>query len=461
MKKFILVLFIGLGVFFSCSKKSANDPNVVAQIGKKAVTLKDVQLSTLLNPQYRIRTPLKKVRESQLNYLVHEKMYLIAAEKSNLEKDPVVRKRLNYIRKNETVKAFIKDKFLDNVTISNEEILQKLAWFDKKVHVQHLFAPDSAAAQDIEKRLKSGETFHQIAEDIYTDKNLKESGGDLGYVGFGDMDASLEDSVFDMRPGEVSGPVRSAFGYHIMKVLDIKESDTLASAGLQMKVQAVTEVLKNRKADKIVRRYLEQLSGHQKIKVNNRVLDVLVRATCRALGAKYARPSVLIPPINNSEIKSIQLGVEDVKDQVLVEFGDKKITVADFLERLKEMPPFHRPYLKTRKRMIQAIIDNIRTDLLLAEAQKEGFVNHQDVRANISRNSDEYLISEFKSRITSDDFKKENEKAWQSYMDIFSLVSTKTPVHLYQSRLFTDVSNPDSVILPPATPVFLKSSYVW
>ncbi len=83
-----------------------------------------------------------------------------------------------------------------------------------------------AKAEDILKKLHNGASFADLAKKYSEDPGSASQGGDLGYFGRGVMDPAFEKAVFALSPGQVSGIVRSAFGFHIIKLLDIKPGKT-------------------------------------------------------------------------------------------------------------------------------------------------------------------------------------------------------------------------------------------
>lgn len=80
-----------------------------------------------------------------------------------------------------------------------------------------------AKAQDLEKRIKAGEDFSKLAGAESDDAQSALNGGDLGPFGHGHMVPSFDEAVAKMQPGQISEPVKSQFGYHIIK-LESKES---------------------------------------------------------------------------------------------------------------------------------------------------------------------------------------------------------------------------------------------
>ena len=88
---------------------------------------------------------------------------------------------------------------------------------------------DAAAqkqAQDLAEQAKSGKDFADLAKRFSADKGSAEKGGDLGWSEKGYFDPAFEEALFSMKTGEVRGPVKSKFGYHIIKLEGIEPGHT-------------------------------------------------------------------------------------------------------------------------------------------------------------------------------------------------------------------------------------------
>lgn len=93
--------------------------------------------------------------------------------------------------------------------------------FTKSVKASHILVYSKAEADAIKAKIDKGASFEDMAKQ-YSKCPSGENGGDLGYFGRGQMVKEFEFAAFDLPVGQVSDPVRTEFGWHIIKVYDKK-----------------------------------------------------------------------------------------------------------------------------------------------------------------------------------------------------------------------------------------------
>ena len=111
--------------------------------------------------------------------------------------------------------------------------------------VRHiLFTKDQKQkAEDVKKQLEDGADFAKLAKQYSQDPGSAEKGGDLGCLGKGETVPPFEEAAFGAKEGEIVGPVKTQFGYHILEVTDTKPKQTrpLSEVEPQIKSQLASE----------------------------------------------------------------------------------------------------------------------------------------------------------------------------------------------------------------------------
>lgn len=88
-----------------------------------------------------------------------------------------------------------------------------------EVHAAHILVDDKEKAQNIKEQIDNGKDFGQLAKEASTCPS-SEKEGDLGWFGKGAMVAPFDQKVFSMDVGDISGPVKTQFGWHLIKKID-------------------------------------------------------------------------------------------------------------------------------------------------------------------------------------------------------------------------------------------------
>ncbi len=165
-----------------------------------------------------------------------------------------------------------------DITVTDADIKkyfdQNHASLDKgeQVHARHILVADLKTAELVESKLKGGATFEDLAKQYSVDPGSKDKGGDLGFFGRGQMTKDFETAAFALKPNQVSAPVKSPFGYHVIQLLEYKpaEKATLASSHDKIK-----ELLTQQQEQLQVPLFLQTLRAKAKIDVaDDRFKDV-------------------------------------------------------------------------------------------------------------------------------------------------------------------------------------------
>ncbi|MFZ3073385.1 MAG: peptidyl-prolyl cis-trans isomerase [Thermodesulfobacteriota bacterium] len=280
-----LMLYAGLFVVLSlpaCGRfKKEPDPNdVLAKAGEAEITVGEFKdaLKRFLpeGAEGMPQTELTEIKKSLLNQIIEERLILKEAKTQGVAvTDDELAKQLELLQqaygeedfKNEVIKqygdlnAWRKD-ILKQMTI--RKIIEKSIkvevteaeakeYFEKNllqeegkeaVHARMIVVPTEKAAVAALRRLKA-ETFESVAKDVSTGPEAKD-GGDLGFFEKGGMPPEFEEAIFSLSPGQTSGIVKSPYGYHIFKLIEVKKSKKQAYNEVRGKI---IEALKREKTE--------------------------------------------------------------------------------------------------------------------------------------------------------------------------------------------------------------------
>lgn len=152
-----------------------------------------------------------------------------------------------------------RDDFLSQVTVSEQDLQSryeekvKEAASNEQRQAQHILVTvddktkDADALkkiQDIEKRARAGEDFGKLAKEFSQDPGSVANGGDLGLAGRGMFDPAFEKSLFSLKQGEMSGPVKSQYGYHLIKLNKIQAAQAPSFASLRSQIEQEAKLAK-------------------------------------------------------------------------------------------------------------------------------------------------------------------------------------------------------------------------
>jgi len=201
---------------------SASDP-VIARVNGVDITQGDLALAEEdMGADMQATSPEAK-RENLISYLADIIMVTQAADKKNLGDNPDFKRRLAFLRNKllmgyelqREAKTALTDEALHQ---TYDEAVRSMAG-QEEVHARHILVEDENEAKSLLEQLKSGADFAALAKEKSKDPGAAE-GGDLGYFTKDQMVPEFADVAFKMYPGQLSNPVKTQFGWHVIKVED-------------------------------------------------------------------------------------------------------------------------------------------------------------------------------------------------------------------------------------------------
>lgn len=241
--------------------------SVLARVGKLKITQSEFQRKLgEVSPGYQDYVLTPSGRRQFLDVLVREKLVLAAAQQSDIPRSVDFRTRLDQLRRDEEERvreggeAMLTTMWLEDLRKrgglqpSDDEIRAYLGKYPNEVEIRHVLLAASDKAEAVAKSLRAGANFAKVAQKESLDAATAAMGGRFGPLLYGEVLPELEEVVFRMRPGEIVGPLKSKFGYHVLR----KDAERKMSYDNEAVRERVTRLIERQKLDRYLQKVQEK-----------------------------------------------------------------------------------------------------------------------------------------------------------------------------------------------------------
>lgn len=227
---------------------------ILANVGGMPITDEDVneflrelgpRAQSYMNPEG---------RKVVLNQLVASKLLLLDAKRNLLEAEPEFKAQLARLKES-LLASYATEKVISSVSVSDKDAEE---YYNKNkeqfvtgetVNASHILVDSEEKANEILAKINAGEISFEDAAAEYSSCPSKAKGGNLGDFGRGQMVPEFDTAVFEMAEGELtSTPVKTQFGYHLIKLNSKKESEEMPFESIASEIKEALLAEKRRSA---------------------------------------------------------------------------------------------------------------------------------------------------------------------------------------------------------------------
>lgn len=225
---------------------------VVATVGGETITEADIAFAAEDLQQELAQMPAEDRKAFLLTVLIDMKVMANAAREAELDQTDIFKRRLAYLEERALRRAFFAETIAAEVTPEAVQAAydEFVAGFEpeEQVHARHILVATREDAEAIKAELATGKPFEVLAMEKSTDPSAAQNGGDLGFFSRGMMVAPFEEAAFALtEPGEISEPVESQFGWHVIKLEEKRQSTppALQAIAPQLQQQVMFQAFEN------------------------------------------------------------------------------------------------------------------------------------------------------------------------------------------------------------------------
>ena len=266
-KKFSAALILVLA--FSFCAYGADSNSVVARIGSEDIT--EAEVLEFIQPfgqQAIMLYGSEQGRKMIIDDVISMRLYALDAEASKLDQTPEFQAQLLSAKRAMLAQAAMRET-IKNLTVTDEEAKkfydENPAMFKQpeRIRARHILVSGDEELAKVQDELKAGKSFDVVAKEFSRDPGSAANGGDLGEFPRGMMVPEFEKAAFDLKnPGDVSAPVKTQFGWHIIKLEQRIPESVIPFE--QIKDRLIQE-LKDQKTQKVLQDKAKELEGKYKV----------------------------------------------------------------------------------------------------------------------------------------------------------------------------------------------------
>ncbi|MGZ5851595.1 MAG: peptidylprolyl isomerase [Hyphomicrobium sp.] len=233
-----VVAAISAGGFlrFAAAEDKPGD-TVVATVNGQPITESDLRFAENELGGEIANLPPEVKRRALAEYLIDNELFAKAAEEAKIAATPEYEQQMRYLKRR-VLRELYFDKTLKGKIGEDEAkkiYTDKIAQLkpEEEIEARHILVDSEEKAKELHAKIVAGADFAQLAKENSTDTGSKDQGGVLGYFGHGQMVPEFEAAAFKLEKGQVSEPVHTNFGWHIIKVDDRRKKEPPSFAAVK------------------------------------------------------------------------------------------------------------------------------------------------------------------------------------------------------------------------------------
>ena len=247
----------------------------LAKVNGKQITDRDVQLALSNINEGQKKNLLKDVNSKReiVSSLVEQELLSQEGEKQKLDQDQEYKDALMVFRKQYLATRVLQKNLSSKMSDAAAKKYydgHKSKYSTDQVHAQHILLSDEKDAKEVLKRAQApNANFQELAEKLSKDPSAKNNRGDLGVI---NRDSpfvpEFKDAAFAGAKGSIVGPIKTMYGYHVIKVVDKRVGKPLEYHEVELRV-------KNDMRQDLVQAYLADIKKTAKIQIDEKAIEKL------------------------------------------------------------------------------------------------------------------------------------------------------------------------------------------
>ncbi len=355
----IIFLFAWLLFVNGCNQKKSD--KIVAKVGEY-----DIMQSDFVEryEDFLIQTGIKDnfpSRKQVVNSMIAEVLLGKYDDNKSItsNKEYIIEKKW---LKDQAVLTYLKDQEVyAKINVTDKETRNAFLRSNQKLNVSHLYAATESEINELYQLLQIGVSFETLAKQTFTDSTLRNNGGNLGFITWGDMEPEFEEKAYSMKVGEISKPIKTKHGFSIIKLNKKVTRPLLTENEYLNKKDKFKQVIRLRKRKPAEKLYVNSIVNFEEIKFNKKAIDEIWQSV---------------------QLK-INRGLEKISNKNLlekcIEYKNTVYSIGEVLKEINAIPTYHLVKIKSEENLKTVMKGIVLKDRLKKIADEKGYTTNKYV----------------------------------------------------------------------------------
>lgn len=436
MKRLYLILalvLLSMSLLLSCTSKK---DQTVAQVGKDKITVGELvneYVDMKKNASVKILSDKPEFEQLKdfLERRIDAKLLKRAAYEKGLDKDPEIASQVEEEKKNLLVRMLFEREVLNKAKPTEKDVRDYYDKLGEKIKIRHILVKTKEEAEEIYRDLKRGADFDSLARARSLDPRTSSKGGDMGYISWNALvgAAAFKEAAFKLKPQEISRPVKSLSGWHVVRLDDRKKEEQKSFEEEKERLKTSLEMMRQQE---IAIDYVVDLMEKSKMEIVTSARKMLEEK------AKALSADTLLTQLEAVNIDPSQLSEEE-KALTFLKYKGGELRVDEFLTFYNRWPPFQRPPLEDEE-ALKGIVFNylLAPEVLRKIAEEKGIDKSKEFKEKVNFSQENLMAEKYRDEIIWKDLTVEQAELESFYQKNEDKYITPAQAHVLEILVRTE-----------------------
>lgn len=332
-------------------------------------------------------TDTYELRNKYLQNLATDQLLIHEAKVLGYDKRVVSLAEKKRIETQALLNLYSEQKISSNIRITSADLKQLFVRTNTKLKVSHLFTSTKEEASRLVKRLNKGESFENLAKKIFHDSHLKENRGSLGFISADDMDGEFEKAAYRLKVGEISAPVKTVYGYSIIRLDEIKQNPFLTETEYVKQQDRLKALARKRNYEAVAKELTSSLRSKLKIEFKNELISKIF--------------NLIVTDSVDGQMELAGFSQSEM-NKTVVTFSGGKWNLGEVVYHLRSVKEKQRKWIRSIENLEDFLAGLIIREYIVKQAKQEKLDETRAYEEYVNQNFDTYLLTELEEAIQNE-----------------------------------------------------------